>query len=85
MDIHWDELLNGTLKVDYAGFTEQLDVATSGCIPNHISPRKKHNIYMTAEALRLKNKKNDSGEDLLAQEAHMTTQLLFNPKINFAI
>ena len=57
MDINWDVLLNGTLKDDYAIFVEQLDIATSGCIPNHISPRKKHNIYMTAEALRLKNKK----------------------------
>ena len=57
MDINWYVLLNGTLKDDYAIFVEQLDIATSGCIPNHISPRKKHNIYMTAEALRLKNKK----------------------------
>ena len=57
MDIHWDELLNGILKDDYAVFIDQLDVATSGCIPNHISPRKKRNLYMTAEALRLKKKK----------------------------
>ena len=61
MDTHWDELLNGTLKDDSAVFIEQLDVATSGCIPNHISPRKKRNLCMTAEALRLKNKKKRSG------------------------
>ena len=87
MDIHWDELLNGTLKDDYAVFIEQLDVATSGCIPNHISPSKKRYLYMAAEALRLKNKKKKRlwRRYALAQEAHMTTQLLFNPKINFEI
>ena len=49
--------VNDTLEDDYAVFIEQFDVVTSGCIPNHISPRKKRNLYMTAEALRLKNKK----------------------------
>ena len=57
MELHWDELLNGTFKDDYAVFIDQLDIATSGCILNHISPRKKRNLHMTAEALRLKNKK----------------------------
>ena len=42
-DIHWEEILNGTMEEDYAVFLELLDFATSGCIPNRILPRKKNN------------------------------------------
>ena len=56
--IDWDAMLNGTMHEDYPKFIEQLNSATRGCIPKRISPRKKKNLYMTTEAMRLKNKKN---------------------------
>ena len=55
--LNWDDILNGTLNEDYPKFIEQLNVATKGCIPNRVSPKKKKNLYMTTKAIRLKNKK----------------------------
>ena len=51
-------MLNATITEDCPKFVEQLHLATGGCIPNRISPRKKKNIYMTTDALRLKNRKH---------------------------
>ena len=56
--IDWDEILNGAMHEDYPKFIEQLNSATSGCIPKCTPSRKKKNLYMTTEAMRLKNKKN---------------------------
>ena len=56
--IDWEAMLNGTIKDDYQNFVEQLHLAAVGCIPNRISPRKNKNLYMTTDALRLKNRKH---------------------------
>ena len=54
-NIDWEAMLIRTIKEDYPKFVEQLHL-TVGCIPNRISPRKKKNMYMTTNALRLKNR-----------------------------
>ena len=56
--IDWESMSNATITEDYPKFVEQLHLATGGCIPNRKSPRKKKNIYMTTDALRLKNRKH---------------------------
>ena len=56
--IDCESMLNATITEDYPKFVEQLHLATGDCIPNRISPRKKKNIYMTTDALRLKNRKH---------------------------
>ena len=56
--IDFESMLNATITEDYPKFVEQLHLAAGGCIPNRISPRKKKNIYMTTDALRLKNRKH---------------------------
>ena len=56
--IDWEVTLTGSINEDYPVFIEHLDSATKNCIPNRMSPKKKKNLYMTSEALRLKNKKN---------------------------
>ena len=55
--INWGSLLNGTFAEDYSKFIQQIDLATMDNIPKRVSAKKKTNLYMTVEALRLKNKK----------------------------
>ena len=57
-NLDWVTMLNGEIKEDYPKFVKHLHLATVGCIPNRISPRKKNNMYLTNDALRLKNKKH---------------------------
>ena len=56
--IDWEEVLTGKISENYQAFIEHLNSTTKGCVPNRISPKKKKNLYMTTDALRLKNKKN---------------------------
>ena len=57
-NLDWVTMLNGEIKEDYPKLVKHLHLATVGWIPNRISPRKKNNMYMTNDAIRLKNKKH---------------------------
>ena len=55
--INWGSLLNSTFAEDYSKFIQQIDLAMMDDKPKRVSAKKKINLYMTVEALRLKNKK----------------------------
>ena len=56
-EINWVGTLSGNFEESYGLFIEYLTSAMEGNVPNRTSVTKKHNLYMNAEAIRLKNKK----------------------------
>ena len=44
---------------DYTKFLEKVELVTAGNIPEQTSPKKNNNLYMTAAALRLQNRKQN--------------------------
>ena len=53
-NLDWVTMLNGEIKEDYPKFVKHQHLATVGYVSNRISPRKKNNMYMTNDALRLR-------------------------------
>ena len=53
-EINWVGTLSGNFEESYGLFIEYLTLAMEGNVPNRTSVRKKHNLYMNAEAIRLK-------------------------------
>ena len=56
--LNWSSELKGNFSVAYLNFTNLLERAIEGCVPNYGSPRKMKNIYLTPEAVRKKDLKN---------------------------
>ena len=56
--VNWGNELHGDFSNAYKNFTKVLDTSLEGCVPNYKSYRKVNNIYLTREAVRIKNRKN---------------------------
>ena len=57
----WVTLLRGTFLDGYVCFTSILREAMKGCVPNKINGKKKKNMYLTTDAIRIKDRKNKLG------------------------
>lgn len=55
--VEWVPLLRGSFLDAYQIFLSELDKSMEGCVPMKVSPRKKKSIYMSNEALKLKDQK----------------------------
>ena len=57
--VDWESLLTGDVSVAYKRFCKEIDIATKGNIPMSKGVSKnKRNLFMTKEALKLRNLKN---------------------------
>ena len=56
--IDWKTKLYGDFSTAYVKFTTVLEEAMEGCVPEHVSKKKRKSIYLTSEALRKKDLKN---------------------------
>ena len=57
-DIDWPSKLRGSFLEAYSCFESELSGATVGCIPEKVKRKAKKNIYLTTEAIRMKDRKN---------------------------
>ena len=57
-DIDWASKLRGNFLEAYSYFEAELSGATVGCIPEKIKRKAKKNIYLTTDAIRMKDRKN---------------------------
>ena len=57
-DIEWISILRGRFSDAYIEFEAVLERAIKDCIPNKGNGKKRKGIYLTTEAVRLKDKKN---------------------------
>ena len=55
--IKWPAKLRGGFRESYCTFLSEMDKVTDGCIAAKLNRRKKKNIYMSHDALRLKDRK----------------------------
>ena len=60
---NWFNLLNSNFEDDYETFFNLLNSLFDKHSPMSTQPKKKKNIYMTNEVIRLKNTKGDYGKD----------------------
>ena len=57
-NIDWVTLLRGNFNEAYEKFISALDLSMEGNIPNKLKGKKKKNMYLSIEAIRMKDKKN---------------------------
>ena len=57
-DIDWISKLRGTFLEAYSCFESELTSAMAGCIPEKGKGKVKKNIYLTTEAVKMKDRKN---------------------------
>ena len=57
-DVDWAVQLRGNFHQAYGTFTSTLQKAMEGCIPNRLIGKKKKNMYLTTDAIRMKDRKN---------------------------
>ena len=56
--VDWVSKLRGNFSQAYGNFTSTLEQAMEGCIPNKMNGKKRKNIYLSADAIRMKDQKN---------------------------
>ena len=57
-NVDWEHVLSFDIKQAFPEFINLLEQCMQGNIPVRVSPRKRRNIYLTPEAIKLKNRKN---------------------------
>ena len=58
LQLNWSSFLTGKFLEDYLTFMNIMEKSLEGCVPNYTSMKTKKNVYLTPEAVRLKNLKN---------------------------
>ena len=78
--INWTSVFQGNFLDDYLKFVNLLEKAMEGCVPSYTSTKVKKSIYLTPEAIRLKNLKIKFGDGINIPRLNMTTNGLNGSK-----
>ena len=73
-DQDWRRIFNGNFQNDYTKFTNILIQGLEQNSPLTTSPKKKKNIYMTSEAIPLKNKKARLWKKYIYTKSHVNRE-----------
>ena len=57
-DTDWIPMLRGGFLEAYKNFITILEHAMEGCVPNKVKGKKRKNMYISSEAIKMKNLKN---------------------------
>ena len=58
-DVDWMTMLKGKFLDDYSKFELVVADAMTGCVPSKGKGKKRKNIYLTSEAVKMKDRKNN--------------------------